>query len=319
MAIGSGKVERVERLVKINLKRKGGIQALLTMHDHAARQVYHPKSYTKEDRLRDLLLWQLGGVRVVGIANRALNLPSHSSLCRHSIISPIVVSPSSPTPKELEANIISCFETLQELLETHNVVHQVLMFDELKIEERPRYDIGTNKIMGQCREHGKKTSLEYNSEKEVDLLLEALKKGEVHLATEATVGAIGILTENTRLYGARPVLVSGSCKCETGAEHMQLIKTTYDACKNTKLRTVCVSSDGKSRRGKALVQLTFKHTLQAESPIFDLLSPLPLMNMEVGDDDLTANKDTKHVIKRLRNLTLHEKGVMVEDVHIKTA
>ena len=63
-------------------------------------------------------------------------------------------------------------------------MHQVLILDELKVEERPRFNNKSNKIVGPCREHGKKTSLEYNSEKEVELLLDAIKKGDVHLAIE---------------------------------------------------------------------------------------------------------------------------------------
>jgi hypothetical protein len=57
----------------------------------------------------------------------------------------------------------------------------------LKAEERPRLDEETNKIVGLCREHGKNTSLEFNSEKEVELLLKAIEKGEVHLASEVSV------------------------------------------------------------------------------------------------------------------------------------
>ena len=53
-------------------------------------------------------------------------------------------------------------------------------------EEQPRFDDDTNKILGICREHGKKTSLEFTSEKEVDLLLECINKGEVHLAVEVS-------------------------------------------------------------------------------------------------------------------------------------
>ena len=58
------------------------------------------------------------------------------------------------------------------------------MLDELKTKERLRHDLESNKILGPCREHGHMTSLEFNSEKEVDLLLEGIDKGEVHLAVE---------------------------------------------------------------------------------------------------------------------------------------
>jgi hypothetical protein len=41
------------------------------------------------------------------------------------------------------------------------------------------------------------------------------------------------------------------------------------------------------------------------------------MNLQVGDDDLTADKDYKHVFKRLRNLLLRENGSIVHGVHLK--
>jgi len=86
MAVGSGKVERVDRLVRVNLARKGGIRNLLDLYDRAAKQVYHPRNYTEEDDLRGLLLWRLGGARVAEIAHHALNLPSLSTLRRCAII-----------------------------------------------------------------------------------------------------------------------------------------------------------------------------------------------------------------------------------------
>ena len=184
MAIGSGKVERVDRLVKINLARKGGIRNLLDLYDRAARRVYHPRNYTEEDNLRGLLLWRLGGARVAGIAHHALNLPSISTLRRRTLIPQLLISSSIPTRLEVETNVTHGFETLYELLDRHRVVHQVFMLDELKTEERPRLDNGSNKIIGICREHGKNTSLEFTSEKEVNLLLECIDKGEAHLAVE---------------------------------------------------------------------------------------------------------------------------------------
>jgi hypothetical protein len=134
---------------------------------------------------------------------------------------------------------------------------------------------------------------------------------------QATVGALGVLSGETRVYGARPILISGSCKRESGLEHAALINAAYHACHKTNLRTICIASDGESRRGEALVRLTFKRELVPTSPIYDSLIVLPLMNLRVGDDDLTADKDYKHVFKRLRNLLLREKGLTVHGVHLK--
>jgi hypothetical protein len=95
-------------------------------------------------------------------------------------------------------NVLSCFESIFKILESQQVVHQVLMLDELKAEERPCLDEETNKILGLCREHGKNTSLEFNSEKEVELLLEAIDKGEVHLASEVVFEGPVYRTEKNR-------------------------------------------------------------------------------------------------------------------------
>ena len=35
------------------------------------------------------------------------------------------------------------------------------------------------------------------------------------------------------------------------------------------------------------------------------------MNILVGDDNITADKDPKHVMKRCRNFVLHKLGVMI--------
>ena len=70
------------------------------------------------------------------------------------------------------------------------------MFDKLKVEECPQWDDHTNYIQGVCREHGHHTSLFYTSNQEVDLLLEQILEEKVHLASNATVGAIGILSDN---------------------------------------------------------------------------------------------------------------------------
>jgi hypothetical protein len=51
MAIGSGKVERVDCLVCMGLAAKKGIWGMLELHNHAAQKVYQTQNYTEEDAL----------------------------------------------------------------------------------------------------------------------------------------------------------------------------------------------------------------------------------------------------------------------------
>lgn len=129
---------------------------------------------------------------------------------------------------------------------------------------------------------------------------------------------MGLLSENPHEYCARPILFSGTCKREKAPEHARLMQTILQALKNKSTqnsvlhRTVCIASDGEAKRGDALVLLTMHTSLHTSSPIFDHLSTLKLMNLLVGDDDITADKDFKHVFKRQRNLMMRNKGIIIQ-------
>jgi hypothetical protein len=135
---------------------------------------------------------------------------------------------------------------------------------------------------------------------------------------QATVAALGVLSENPREYSARPIMFSGTCKKETGEEHACIIRMILKAtekqknCNGIIYRTVCVASDGEAKRGDALIILTMHSMLSSNSPIYKHLSPLVFMNLLVGQDDITADKDFKHVFKRQRNLMMRNKGIVIQ-------
>jgi hypothetical protein len=117
--------------------------------------------------------------------------------------------------------------------------------------------------------------------------------------------------------------VSGDCKRETGHEHSKIVQTVLNGVNNfkekTKLRIVAIASDGETRRGSAFIQLTFKCELSPRSPLFELLRNLKFLNLYVGDDDLTCDKDWKHVFKRWRNLIIRPARGIVINGHRITA
>ncbi|KAE9389483.1 hypothetical protein BT96DRAFT_946828 [Gymnopus androsaceus JB14] len=168
-------------------------------------------------------------------------------------------------------------------------------------------------------EHVAKTCIKFENENNLKMMMDDIQTGDVHLASKATVGTVGILSGDSRIYSARPILISGTCKKERAHAHADLIQCTIDSvCRksadmNLPLHLVSLASDGEAKRGQALVELTFKRLLSSDSPLYPLLSPLKFMNLYVGDDNLTADKDWKHVtIKRLRNLILRDRGIMID-------
>ena len=66
-----------------------------------------------------------------------------------------------------------------------------IQLDELKVQERLRWDPRTNYILGVCREHGKLCALEFRSMVQADAIADALREKRVHLATEVCRRCLG--------------------------------------------------------------------------------------------------------------------------------
>ena len=104
----------------------------------------------------------------------------------------LIVSTAQPTVQEIGANIQACEEMREAYYNKipsneqneSEIVHQVLMLDEIAMEKQPRWDDKTNMFMGICREHGHEIPLEFCNEADLDLLCDALDQGRVHLASE---------------------------------------------------------------------------------------------------------------------------------------
>ncbi|PPR03132.1 hypothetical protein CVT24_008485 [Panaeolus cyanescens] len=328
LAVASGSIKRVAQVVHVALGQKRGIAGIVHQLRAASEEngeKYKVKSFTEKEMFVATLLWRLGGDRVGAIAHKALGLPSVKVLRNSSTIVPIIPSTAQPTINEVKRNAMAALEGVYEIIHAPNshIQHAVLMFDEIATEKRIRWNHKTNKFLGVCREHGQKVSLEYTSDKDMEELFGSLDKGEIHYAAEATVGALGILCDDNRIYPARPVLVSGDCKRESGLEHAKVLSTVIDGVNalkdESRLRIVSLASDGETRRGSSMIALTFKRPLAPGSPIYPHLATLQFMNLAVGDDDMICDKDWKHVFKRLRNLLLRGRGIVVNGIRITPA
>jgi hypothetical protein len=128
------------------------------------------------------------------------------------------------------------------------------------------------------------------------------------------VATIGVLSSEPWEYAVHPVMFSGTCKRETSEEHAWLVKTVLEACNkqnmrnNAKYHTICIASDGEAKHGDALVIQTMVSELSPDSMIYTHLCPLEFLNLLVGPDDITADKD---FIKHLRNVFMCAKGVEI--------
>ncbi|EIW77944.1 hypothetical protein CONPUDRAFT_61354 [Coniophora puteana RWD-64-598 SS2] len=325
MAIASNRIPAINRVLSAAFRRGSSIYQVLQQVDNAAQGVYHPRGYEDEDYLRGLLFLRLGGARVADMAHRTMDTPATSTLRKHTTLPQLQASPGVPTAEEVTHNLDASLSGMHDALGSltgSGVGHAVLMFDELAVERRLRWCDRTNSILGVARESSAQAGLQFNTMADVDCLLGEIERGEVDMAVEATVGAIGFLgSHDTAVYSARPFLLSGSSKRETAEAHATILQTSLSAVRSNthcrRIRIVSLASDGEARRGRALVLLTFKTRLAESSPIFPLLAPLRLMDLHVGNDDITADKDAKHIFKNARSAIFRKKGVTVKGVWLK--
>ncbi|KAJ6456747.1 hypothetical protein C8R45DRAFT_844729, partial [Mycena sanguinolenta] len=317
MAVASGRVERVAQLVQACLNNGVGIHGIVERYQRACREVYNPKGFTEDDKMLGLLILRLGGARLAGIVHRAKGLPGLTTLRENTIIRPLRASVAMPTIKEIEENIEGCAAGEPESTGPPVILHRVLMLDEIAVEKRLRWDDKTNNILDACRECGPKISLQLNTAADLEVFFASLDRGDIHLASEATVAAFGVFSKDPRMYSARPCCISGTDKTEKGPAHAVFIRQIIAAGQNKRARgnityrTISIASDGEAKRGAALIEVTMNRDLSPLSPIYLLLSPLQLMNFRVGEDDVTADKDYRHVLKTLRNLLMRLKGVKI--------
>jgi hypothetical protein len=212
MALSTHRIPRIDRVLRRGFRNGAGLHSILELIKKAAEGTYHPKAFDEEEDLQALLFLRLGGARVADIAHRVLGTPSVSTIRTRTSVPQILPSPSFPTRYEVQQNIASTFEGFLDVIGNagENMLHAIVMFDELAVERRPRWDDKSNKILGMCREHGCATSLEFTSQEDLAMLWDELESGKIHLAHE-------VRTFQSRLWLLRSYIwrssFAGNCWC----------------------------------------------------------------------------------------------------------
>ncbi|KAF8198428.1 hypothetical protein BJ912DRAFT_1074363 [Pholiota molesta] len=311
MAIGKSDIARLRSLIAAQVRAGASVYSILEKVDKAALRQFSPKGYERADYEREFLILKMGGTSAANVAHRSLGLPSIDATKRHVVTVPLQASAKFPTHQELSSNLQQCYPR-EGISPDQPKYGMSIQYDELKVQERLRWDPRTNNILGLCREHSKSYALEFRSIEQANTIAEALRKKDIHLATEVTVIGSSILCEEPRKYVTKPFGMSGSCKQETVHDQEKLIRSSVKAIKeeasqlNSSL--YCLCTDGDARRRQALINICMKHDLDSQDPIFSSLSQLPLFNLKCGDDGVTADFDWKHVLKRFRNTAIRQKG-----------
>ncbi|KAG6894559.1 hypothetical protein C0992_005594 [Termitomyces sp. T32_za158] len=186
IAVGREEIPRLRALIAAEHRRGGSIFTILDKIDRAARRVYHPRGYERADFQRAFLIYKLGGFSTHRIVQRTLGVPSIDATKRHIVTVPLTSSPAIPTSTEIRENLSICYPPPNDLPNQAGgpITGMTMQVDEIKIQERLRWDPCTNMILGICREHGQKCVLEFRTITQAEEIQRLLISKHVHLATE---------------------------------------------------------------------------------------------------------------------------------------
>jgi len=133
MALSEGKVQRIDALIRAGLHKGAGIYGLLELHDRALKGLYSQRTIQRKSYCGAL---HTSGLMVPVPQNSHTELSGLSTVRRNTAITPLSASPLIQTKAEIQRNIRSAFENAS-VGENYGYV---LMIDEIKIEERVRWD-----------------------------------------------------------------------------------------------------------------------------------------------------------------------------------
>ena len=188
MALSTYNIPRVHAVIRSARKNGAGIMGILDKINRAASGLYSPKSFEEAEFQQMMLFATMGGARVAAVAQRSCALPSARTAQRKLHVHPLRSSAAYPTANEMTANLTAAFLHTEFLDISGAEIAMTLCVDELKLEERLRWDPSSNMMLGVCREHSSELCLEFRSMAEAEMLLDALTHNDearrVHFAVE---------------------------------------------------------------------------------------------------------------------------------------
>ncbi|KAF8140734.1 hypothetical protein K438DRAFT_2116337, partial [Mycena galopus ATCC 62051] len=191
------------------------------------------------------------------------------------------------------------------------------LIDEIAVEHRPRYDTDRDAVVGFAREDAASCEMYCPTEDSLGAMVDALQEGTLTLATEATFTAI--VSFHPEFYTPVPLMISGTSKHGTDpkqTEWIRMIESPHGEAFYGPLWSIASDGDGVHRR--ALHTICMSQTLSRDSDLHPLLGGLPLMNLQCGKNDLTADFDYKHKFKNFASLLRSVSGILVAGSHVSS-
>ncbi|TRM59533.1 hypothetical protein BD626DRAFT_633076 [Schizophyllum amplum] len=316
-------VPALQRLLATAYKEEVGIDGLLSRVQLAIDGKYRPKNYTRNDIDIGMTLYEFGGAGAVHAAhNSHLALPALKTLRKYRQDFTLHASTEqSDIIGDAGDNIEVQFAPRDDAPPRVRVGHS-LAVDEMAGDGRVCYICKKDAIGGLCREHsGNLSSVRVGDDLANSMeAAEAVKQGKVHIGKEFTCAAI--LPHSRTNYGARPIIISPTCKHGLVSDSVQLLMSGIRAWQLSPFGERAsgplwyLTSDGDATRRNAMYKICMRKPLDPKGELYRRLRGCVGLNLWVGEGDLTMDFDYKHIFKRICTLLCSKDGLSIDKVVI---
>ncbi|KAF7355837.1 hypothetical protein MVEN_00912000 [Mycena venus] len=303
-AVAEMNIPRLHQLVSVGLRRGSSPSAIIRMMQSALEGVYRPRPIL-DSRTLDiaLMVYRLGGRKLLYAVNHGLGLPSLRTLRNHMAFTKIMPTVGTISVEDIIHNI------REPLLPRNHPRGISLLIDEVALEEHACHFRHNNSIGGLCWRHSPKVDLQLKTYDDALKIAAKIKAEEVHLGKEMTVVSVSCFGES----GTYPILALPTCKFVGPAESSMIYETFTAAWLEHAAAKVEMlwswSTDGESSRRRAGYDQFVRHKLGPTSPIFGTLASMAGLNIFTGIHSITLDFDYKHVFKRLCTLIRSAAGM----------
>ncbi|KAF7372252.1 hypothetical protein MVEN_00084700 [Mycena venus] len=203
-AVADMNIPRLHQLVSVGLHRGSSPSAIVRMMQSALEGVYRPHPIL-DSRTLDiaLMVYCLGGRKLLYAVNHGLGLPSLRTLRNHMAFTKIMPTVGTISVEDIIHNIREVILKPREATATPQPPRGIsLLIDEVALEERACHFRHNNSIGGLCWRHSPKVDLQLKTYDDALKIAAKIKSEEVHLGKEMTVVSVSCFGES----GTYPIL-----------------------------------------------------------------------------------------------------------------
>ncbi|KAK6995668.1 hypothetical protein R3P38DRAFT_2567181 [Favolaschia claudopus] len=310
-AIVENNIPRLQQPVSVGIRRGSSPNALIRTIQSALEGVYQPRPVL-DSRTLDiaLLVFRLGGRKLLYAVNHGLGLPSLRTLRNHMAFTKVMPTVGMISIEDILHNIREVVLKPRDAAATPPPLRGVnILIDEVALEERACHFRHNNSIGGLCWRHSSNIDLKLKTYDDALKIAKQIKTGEVHLGKEMTVVSVSCFGES----GTYPILALPTCKSVGPAESSIIYETVTEAWTEHAAEKVGMpwswSTDGEGSRRKAGYNLFVRHKLPRTSPLFGTLAGMAGLNIFTGLHSITLDFDYKHIFKRICTLIRSAAGM----------